>query len=201
MLSVDIHKCSGNLWTGGSDRCKPAWSQILSPYESELKMYTCSKPQKDTFIEIVAFYTIFYAGLFILPFMSVTWTVGLSAPSAGLTMTPSCVVQSTHWTEGMPSRGTWIVLRGGPVRTSWNSTRPSARSCTWVRAIPSTNTGWVKNRLRAAVRRTWGCWLMRNSTWPGSVHLQPRRPTASWAAWKETWPAGQGRWFCPSALL
>ena len=33
------------------------------------------------------------------------------------------------------------------------------------------------------------------------VHLQPRRPTVSWAASRETWPAGQGKWFCPSTLL
>ncbi|GAB0190531.1 hypothetical protein GRJ2_001518400 [Grus japonensis] len=28
-------------------------------------------------------------------------------------MTPSCVVQSTHWREGMPSRGTLTGWRGG----------------------------------------------------------------------------------------
>ncbi|GAB0180922.1 hypothetical protein GRJ2_000557500 [Grus japonensis] len=27
-------------------------------------------------------------------------------------MTPSCVVWSTHWREGMPPRGTWTGLRG-----------------------------------------------------------------------------------------
>ena len=31
--------------------------------------------------------------------------------------------------------------------------------------------------------------------------LQPRRPTVSWAASKEAWPAGQRRWFCLSSLL
>uniref|UniRef100_A0A8B9MBB1 Obscurin, cytoskeletal calmodulin and titin-interacting RhoGEF n=1 Tax=Accipiter nisus TaxID=211598 RepID=A0A8B9MBB1_9AVES len=45
-----------------------------------------------------------------------------------------------------------------------SSTRPSARCCTWVRTLPSTNTAWAMSRLRAALRRrTWGCWLMRNS--------------------------------------
>jgi len=63
----------------------------------------------------------------------------------------------THWREGVPSRGTWTGWRGGPVRTSSSSTRQSARPCTWVRAIPSTNTGWAENGLRAALRRrTWG---------------------------------------------
>ena len=34
---------------------------------------------------------------------------------------------------------------------------PSARSCTWVRAVPNTDTGWVENGLRAALRRSvWG---------------------------------------------
>jgi len=56
-------------------------------------------------------------------------------------------------------------LRGGPMQTSASSTRPSTESCTWVRAIPSTNKGWAENGLRAALRRrTWGCWLMRSST-------------------------------------
>ena len=32
-------------------------------------------------------------------------------------------------------------------------TRPSAKSCTWVRAIPSINTVWAENGLKAAVRR------------------------------------------------
>jgi len=31
---------------------------------------------------------------------------------------------------------------------------------------------------------------MRNSTWPGNVHLQPSRPTVAWVASKEAWPAG-----------
>jgi len=40
----------------------------------------------------------------------------------------------------------------------------SSRSCPWVRAIPSTDTGWAENGLRAALRRrTWRCWLMRSS--------------------------------------
>ena len=33
------------------------------------------------------------------------------------------------------------------------------------------------------------------------MYLQPRRPTVFWAASKAAWPAGRGRWFCPSALL
>ncbi|GAB0178707.1 hypothetical protein GRJ2_000336000 [Grus japonensis] len=43
--------------------------------------------------------------------------------------------------------------------------RPSARSCTWVGAMPSTTIGWARNGLKAAPRRrTWGYGLMRSST-------------------------------------
>ena len=73
---------------------------------------------------------------------------------------------------------------------------------TLLGAIPSTNTGWAENGLREALRRrTWGCWLMRSSTWPSNRCSQPRRQTISWAAPKAGWPAGQGRGFCTSALL
>ena len=43
--------------------------------------------------------------------------------------------------------------------------KPSARSCTCVSKIPSTDTGWVKNSLTAALRRrAWGCQYMKDST-------------------------------------
>ena len=88
------------------------------------------------------------------------------------------------------------------MQTSWSLTRPSARSCTRVGAIPSTNTDWAENGLRAALRRrTWVCSLMRSSTWSDNVHLQPRKPTTSWAASKVAWPAGQGRGSCSFTLL
>lgn len=45
----------------------------------------------------------------------------------------------------MPSSVTWTGLNGGPMPTSRNSTKPSARSCTWIGAIPSTDTGWGEN--------------------------------------------------------
>jgi len=109
--------------------------------------------------------------------LSVTWAVGPSARSLFADNTKLCGAVNTL-VEGITSRGTWTGLRGGPAQTSWSSTRPSARSRTWVRAIPSTNTGWGENGLRAAQRRrTWGCWVTRSSTWPGSTCSQPRRPT------------------------
>ena len=44
----------------------------------------------------------------------------------------------------MPFKETLTGLGGGPVRSSW-STRPSARSCTWIEAIRNMNKGrqWV----------------------------------------------------------
>ena len=133
--------------------------------------------------------------------LSATWTVGLSAPSASLPMTPSCVVWMMHWREGMPFRGTLTGWRGGPAWTAWSSTRPSARSCTWVRVIPSINTVWTESGSRAALRRTWGYWWTQSSTWASNVPLQPRRPAVSWAASREVWPAGQKKWLCPFTPL
>jgi len=102
----------------------------------------------------------------------------------------------------MPSRGTWTSSRIGPVWTSRDATRPSARSCTRVRATPAISTGWEMSSLRAALlRRTWGCQCMKSMTWADNVHLQPRRPTISWTASREAWPAGQVRWFCPGETL
>ena len=85
-----------------------------------------------------------------------TWAVELSAYSASLPTTPSCVLRLTHWREGMTSRGILTSWRGGPVWTSWSSPSPSGRSCTWIRAIPSTNTAWAENRLRTALREGLG---------------------------------------------
>ena len=58
--------------------------------------------------------------------------------------TKLCGAVDTLEGRDVPSRGTWTGLRGGSVQTSWGSTRPSARSCTWVGAIPSTNE-WIEN--------------------------------------------------------
>ena len=45
-----------------------------------------------------------------------------------------------------------------------SSTRPSARSCTRVGAISSTDTGWEESGLREALRRKiWVFWLMKDS--------------------------------------
>lgn len=55
--------------------------------------------------------------------------------------------------EGMPSWRIFTGFRGGHLRTSWSSIRPSTMSCTQVRAIPSTNTfslsrQWIESSLQ-----------------------------------------------------
>jgi len=60
----------------------------------------------------------------------------------------------------------------------------------------------AEKRLRTDLRRkSWQCWELRSSTWANSVCLQLWKPTVSWAASKDMWKAGQGRWLSPSTLL
>lgn len=59
-------------------------------------------------------------------------TKGSSAPSASLQMSPSWVVQLPHLKDGMPSRGTLILLRSGPMGTSQGSRKPQS-STPWSR--------------------------------------------------------------------
>lgn len=90
---------------------------------------------------------------------SLSVTLGLSISSTGLLMPTSCVMWSTCWKWEIQRE---TGLRGGPMQTSYNSTRPSARSWTWTGAILSTYAGWAKSGSRAALhrRRSWfyaGC--------------------------------------------
>lgn len=71
----------------------------------------------------------------------VTWT---SAPSASLPATPRLAVWSTCCREGIPSSKTLTGLRVRLVQTSLSLTSASARPCTWVREIPSTNEVWIE---------------------------------------------------------
>lgn len=66
--------------------------------------------------------------------------VELSTPLASWQGTPSSVVQLINLVEGMPSLGTLIGLRSGPVWTSLNTTWPRPKACTWVGATPSIRT-------------------------------------------------------------
>lgn len=95
------------------------------------------------------------------------------------------VVQLAWQMEGMTSKGTWTKLRSGHMWIKWVSTMPSAKCWTGVRTIPNIHTDWEKNLTAALQRRTWGFWWMKSGIWASCVLLQPRRPTASWAASKE----------------
>lgn len=78
----------------------------------------------------------------------------------------------------------------------------SARSYTWVTAIPDTPTGWAEKWLRAALQReTWWWWLMKSSASAGNEHSRPRKLMEPWAASKGTWAAGKGVDSNPPALL
>lgn len=70
-------------------------------------------------------------------------TVGSKCTWAGLQMTPSWAVHLTCMRDGMPCRGTWTGVTSGSMKRPWSSIRPSAKCCTWVRAIP-----WYQYRLR-----------------------------------------------------
>ena len=73
---------------------------------------------------------------------------------------------------------TWTSWRRGPVWTSWGSTRPSARSYTWVGVIPDINTGRGMKGSRAdLLRGTWGTDRRKAgrepAMWAGSPEGQP----------------------------
>ena len=60
---------------------------------------------------------------------------------------------------------------------------------------PKQNYKLDQNNLRAFTRRRiWGYLLMKKLLWAGNIHLQPQKPTISWATSKEGWPAGWGQW-------
>lgn len=78
--------------------------------------------------------------------------VGLSALSV-LSNTKLSGAVNMLQGRNMSSRGALTGLRGELVHFSYISRRPSARSCSWVRVIPSTSTGLVKKESGAALRR------------------------------------------------
>jgi len=124
---------------------------------------------------------------------SMTSTVGLSASSTvcGWHQAVEC---SWH------TQGTGWELSSTPRKNSWGSTKPSPRSAPGLRQPPlSLQAGGQKNwaqpykkDLKVLVDGSW--------PWASNVPSQPRKSTVPWAAPKAVWPAGWGRWSCPSAL-
>lgn len=86
----------------------------------------------------------------------------------------------------LSSRATLAVWRNRLTRTSWSSTRRSAKSCTWEEKIQGINTCWGSPRWKASrQKRTWGLsfWTWASScTWPRNVYLQWRKLMVSWLA-------------------
>ena len=73
--------------------------------------------------------------------LSMIWMRGLSTPSVSLQMTPTWVGMSICLRVGRVCRGIWTDWIDGPRPTGWVSTRPNARSCTWVTTTPCNAAG------------------------------------------------------------
>ena len=94
------------------------------------------------------------------------------------TMTLSYGVQPSHQRDRMSFSGT--DLSSGPRWTSWGSTNPSERSCTWIKGTPITNINWgIKGLKTALTKKTWGYWWMASWTWTSNVPSQLKKPTIS----------------------
>lgn len=89
---------------------------------------------------------------------------------------------------------------GPPASATADVCKQVSLHCTRV-ATPDTPAGWMKRLRTGLLRRTWGWWLMKNSTWPSHEHSETRKAIRSWVASGAAWAAGQWRGFCSSALL
>ena len=120
--------------------------------------------------------------------LSATCTVGLSAPSASLPMTPSCVMQLTGG-KGCHPQGPWQTGDVGPCEP--HEVQQAKRK------VLHTGLGNPKHKHRLGRE-----WTATESNLEEKVlGMLVDEPTISWAAPKEAWPAGQGRWLWPSTLL
>jgi len=131
-----------------------------------------------------------------------TWWHGQSDwvhPLASL-LTPSCVALSICWKEGIPSRRTLTGLRVRAVWTSWSLTWPNIRSCTWAVSIPSTDTVWMENELRVALRGRALCWEAQQELLMCTC-IPEGQPYPGQHQKKYGRSAGRGRWFFTSAPL
>jgi len=113
----------------------------------------------------VTFLRAWYWDQHCLTSLSSTWTVGLSAPSARLLTTPGCVVQSTCWREGTPSRGTLTGFRElGQCESSEVQQRQMQG--------PSHGLGQTQAQIQAGWRmdweKTWGG--LQGAGWPETQH-------------------------------
>lgn len=107
----------------------------------------------------------------------------------------------SHYFSGMSEFASPHPTCNGPRWTSWGSTNPNAKYCTWIKETSTTNTSWEMKKLSASLlKKTWECWWMWFWTTASNVTSQPKKPAVSWAGSKEAWPAGWGEESSPSAL-
>lgn len=130
-ISVSLHWGDKDLMAGPFNRKGTGWMAIPRELQS---VFQCpngsasSSAPRGTLLGLTLFNVL------------INDMVELSTPLASWQGTPSSAVQLIHLVEGMPSLGTLIGLRSGPVWTSLNSTWPRPRTCTWVGATPSIGT-------------------------------------------------------------
>lgn len=101
-------------------------------------------------------------------------------------------VQLTGLKTRMSSRGTGVILINHAMGSSWHSTKPGARGCTWgeTSLVRIQAGGWTVNNTEVTGRLYWSCHLTLTLT--SSVLTQAlhgRLPTETWMAIFQHTPA------------
>lgn len=95
------------------------------------------------------------------------------------------------WYNCLPFRGNSTGWRSGQRRTSWNSTKGCAKSCTLGEITPCASTGWGPTQ-GVLQKKTWDSWWTPRWMWASNMPLWQRRPTALWVASGRASPAKAG---------
>lgn len=128
--------------------------------------------------------------------LSIIWMWELSTPSVFSKIKVSCVGVLMCWRVGGLYRRIWRGWIKGCRPTGRHSTRPSARSCTWVTANTCSAAGWGQISWKSGpVGKDLGVldsWLNKSQPVPSGQEGQ-------WhpGLYQEQWPAGPGHWLTP----